>query len=728
MADTTTSKLRPKSPIAANRTAVLNSSLLLKVWLRIDDCTDEINQPISLTFIENETVDDLKSKLFEKLNATRWSNMNDNASIAIGFYSTRNESEIQKQQTVGMGDKLTTHQFLSTSPIDNVSNLLARNKQLLQQPIPSQANAASKINTHRRCYSVTGSPQRSVSNSPSLFNAPKTPVARYGSASPYCSPHTISHVNREYSPLPLVSATPLSVGNIPMPGPLKKSKPLPAQEVINNSTGQKIVFEPDELIINIYNNFFGHMGSQKAADALFVFCNENIRSLPPLLDTLNVTNYVPTNEEIAQQLLETQVMGEDVDDFALSAPLPPELNITVNHEAGVLLEPSTSQEEQAEIEREFKLITNEEQLRKISESLQDAKNNVDSPKQAILLLPKDYKGDVDFNQSSSKPSSAPSSPGRFKNTRGSGTQQEDEMIPGAGQHMPLDETEVGMIPSMSESERKKLLDSPPNSPLSSCNPISSLPKISTTSSVHQNPRASTGTTRDTVFPKINVLIVEDNVINQAILGSFLRKHKISYKVAKNGQEAVDKWKEGGVDLIFMDLQLPVLSGMDAAKQIRGLEKKRFPFSTSGENKNSDKTVSKAPVIIVAFTASKSETDKREALISGCNDYLTKPVNLHWLSKKINEWGCMQALIDFDGWKEGQSRMTESVIKPGTISKVNETMSSSNRRCRSSSNASQSKKNDNIPRSANRSRRPTITDKSASMMPLSALKDGKSDEK
>ena len=64
---------------------------------------------------------------------------------------------------------------------------------------------------------------------------------------------------------------------------------------------------------------------------------------------------------------------------------------------------------------------------------------------------------------------------------------------------------------------------------------------------------------------------------------------------------------------------------------------------------------------MALTASNSIDDKRKALISGCNDYLTKPVNLHWLSKKITEWGCMQALIDFDSWKQGQSRMTDNVI-------------------------------------------------------------------
>jgi osomolarity two-component system response regulator SSK1 len=39
------------------------------------------------------------------------------------------------------------------------------------------------------------------------------------------------------------------------------------------------------------------------------------------------------------------------------------------------------------------------------------------------------------------------------------------------------------------------------------------------------------------------------------------------------------------------------------------------------------------------------------LAAGCNDFLTKPVNFVWLERKVKEWGCMQALIDFDGWRK-----------------------------------------------------------------------------
>lgn len=173
-------------------------------------------------------------------------------------------------------------------------------------------------------------------------------------------------------------------------------------------------------------------------------------------------------------------------------------------------------------------------------------------------------------------------------------------------------------------------------------------------------------TFEKVLPLISVLVVEDNSINQAILGAFLRKHKIHYQIAKNGQEAVDKWRKGGFHLVLMDIQLPVKSGIDATKEIRHLEKINrigvfAQHEISGGSSASeaelndyqklDLTLFRSPVIIVALTASSnSSVDRKNALTAGCNDFLTKPVNLVWLQNKITEWGCMQALIDFDGWK------------------------------------------------------------------------------
>lgn len=176
----------------------------------------------------------------------------------------------------------------------------------------------------------------------------------------------------------------------------------------------------------------------------------------------------------------------------------------------------------------------------------------------------------------------------------------------------------------------------------------------------QQPTFGVGGLLEGVVPPIVVLIVEDNMINQRILETFMKKRKIRCLTAKNGREAVDKWKKGGIHLVLMDIQMPVMSGIEATKEIRRLERTNYigVFSKSEmlDTKIEETDVLtnihfKSPVIIVALTASSLQSDRHEALAAGCNDFLTKPVSLVWLEKKVLEWGCMQALIDFEGWRE-----------------------------------------------------------------------------
>lgn len=102
----------------------------------------------------------------------------------------------------------------------------------------------------------------------------------------------------------------------------------------------------------------------------------------------------------------------------------------------------------------------------------------------------------------------------------------------------------------------------------------------------------------------------------------------------------------------MDIQLPVMSGIEATRAIRSIEKdnKIGVLPSSSLRRPDGFSTFRSPVIIVALTASSLECDRHAALAAGCNDFLTKPVSLEWLEKKIVEWGCMQALIDFEGWR------------------------------------------------------------------------------
>lgn len=139
-------------------------------------------------------------------------------------------------------------------------------------------------------------------------------------------------------------------------------------------------------------------------------------------------------------------------------------------------------------------------------------------------------------------------------------------------------------------------------------------------------------------PPINVLIVEDNIINLKLLEAFVKRLKVRWSTAMNGRDAVNKWRNGGFHLVLMDIQLPVMSGLDATREIRRLERvnsigvfssaaSTAPEEVKGEPDEKDKLgnmdLFKSPVIIVALTASSLQSDRHEALAAGCNDFLTK---------------------------------------------------------------------------------------------------------
>jgi osomolarity two-component system response regulator SSK1 len=192
-----------------------------------------------------------------------------------------------------------------------------------------------------------------------------------------------------------------------------------------------------------------------------------------------------------------------------------------------------------------------------------------------------------------------------------------------------------------------------------------------------------------VLPPIKVLIVEDNPINVKILSTFLRHRKIKFGVARDGREAVQEWEAGGYHLILMDIQLPIMDGIEATKEIRRLEQMAnigpMSATTPGILPSADRSAKelggvgdmaskptdggttspyamlqnslRASVIIVALTASVLNSDRVAALAAGCNDFLNKPVDLRWLERKVIEWGSMQYLISFREWPNADGRTT-----------------------------------------------------------------------
>lgn len=113
----------------------------------------------------------------------------------------------------------------------------------------------------------------------------------------------------------------------------------------------------------------------------------------------------------------------------------------------------------------------------------------------------------------------------------------------------------------------------------------------------------------TSFKQLSVLIVEDQLINRKIIFQLLKRkgHKITS--AENGKIALEKAKSEKFDMIFMDIQMPEMDGLEATKLIRKFEKDN-----------------KTHTPIIAMTAHAMKGDKEVCLAAGMNHYVTKPIN------------------------------------------------------------------------------------------------------
>lgn len=125
---------------------------------------------------------------------------------------------------------------------------------------------------------------------------------------------------------------------------------------------------------------------------------------------------------------------------------------------------------------------------------------------------------------------------------------------------------------------------------------------------------------DADLSRLHVLLVEDNKINQAVAGKFLSSWGISYTVADNGTEAVKAARENAFDLILMDLQMPIMDGYEASRQIRKLQ-----------HPNHHKTP------IVAVTAAGNGGLEQEIKEAGMDSILSKPFRPDALLHKLQQY-------------------------------------------------------------------------------------------
>jgi PAS domain S-box-containing protein len=122
----------------------------------------------------------------------------------------------------------------------------------------------------------------------------------------------------------------------------------------------------------------------------------------------------------------------------------------------------------------------------------------------------------------------------------------------------------------------------------------------------------------TIRAHARVLLVEDNLLNQEVARELLQRADLLVRIANNGGEAVSLVHAEEFDLVLMDMQMPVMDGLEATRQIRRI------FGKQG-------------LPIIAMTGNAFGEDRRKCLEAGMNDHLAKPVDPHLLYEKLAAW-------------------------------------------------------------------------------------------
>jgi CheY-like chemotaxis protein len=123
---------------------------------------------------------------------------------------------------------------------------------------------------------------------------------------------------------------------------------------------------------------------------------------------------------------------------------------------------------------------------------------------------------------------------------------------------------------------------------------------------------------------LQVLLVEDHPINQMLATTLLQKWGHTVVLAKNGQEAIDLFPTRQWDVVLMDMQMPVMGGLEATRRIRAAE------------------AGNARTPIIAMTANAMESDREACLQAGMDDHLAKPFNATKLQAMLGHYAARSA--------------------------------------------------------------------------------------
>ena len=155
---------------------------------------------------------------------------------------------------------------------------------------------------------------------------------------------------------------------------------------------------------------------------------------------------------------------------------------------------------------------------------------------------------------------------------------------------------------------------------------------------------------------LRILLCDDNIINQKVALRLLQQMGYRADLAANGVEALAAFDRQPYDMVFMDVMMPEMDGLEATRILRGRQQQQSQYPNC-----------KSSIIIVAMTASAMQGDREKCLAAGMDDYIAKPVRLEGIRAMVERWGAKATMA---GATEAAAE-THTTSQPGKTGAPNE---------------------------------------------------------
>ncbi|GAB5409575.1 MAG: hypothetical protein BalsKO_19400 [Balneolaceae bacterium] len=179
---------------------------------------------------------------------------------------------------------------------------------------------------------------------------------------------------------------------------------------------------------------------------------------------------------------------------------------------------------------------------------------------------------------------------------------------------------LSSVHELEDQDQRNLFNLYLTKPIKQTQLLNNLERIFITTDTTKPDRLKESTETNFLGVNISILIAEDNLINQKVATRILQRLGLSADIAQDGQHAIDMVQEKEYDLIFMDMEMPVLDGLEATRKIKLIEK----------------SLPKIPKII-AMTANALPGDRERCLQAGMDDFVSKPITVESLKTILKKW-------------------------------------------------------------------------------------------